>query len=68
VAARSFAMNNIAHATSLARAARVRSTPAQITLVFDASDRLKISRSAQRRINFLANEPRYILSSAWAMK
>src|SRR4029434_1306949 len=57
VAARSFAMNNIAHATSLARAAKVRSTPAQITLVFDASDRLRILRNKKRKIRFLIKGP-----------
>src|SRR5436190_11486386 len=50
-AARSFAMTSIAHATSLAPVARARSTPAQITWVFDAFDCRRTSRSAQARIN-----------------
>ena len=57
VAARSFATISIARATSLGRAAKVRSTPAQIILVFDASDRRRTSRSAQVRINFCDGQP-----------
>jgi len=36
----------------LARAGKVKSTPAQIISGFDASDRRRTSRSAQRRIDF----------------
>src|SRR4029077_2320847 len=43
---------NIAHATSLAPAAKARSTPVQITSVFDASNRRRTLRNAQRRIDF----------------
>jgi hypothetical protein len=53
VADLSFATITIARATSLARAAKVMSTPAQITLVFDASNRRRKSRNKQRKIRFL---------------
>src|SRR5206468_1697560 len=47
-----FATTSIAHAISLARAEKVRSTPAQITSVFDAFDHRRISRNVQERISF----------------
>jgi hypothetical protein len=48
-----FATISIAHATSLARAAKAKSTPAQITSGFDASNRRRKSRNKQHKIRFL---------------
>src|SRR4029450_4654811 len=49
-----FATISTAHAISLARAAKGKSIPEQITSVFDVSDRPKMSRNKQHRIRFLS--------------
>src|SRR6266550_6767497 len=51
--ARSSATISIAHATSLARVAKARSTPAQITSGFDAFDHWRMSRNKRRKNRFL---------------